>query len=193
MEGAVRRVVDEEADADADADAEAVAEVKDEARLGRRSSGVIVVRRVSQVSSSGLTLRGRSPRPPMESLTNGVEYGSGCWYMLRCLFRRSGGSPSKSLGLGLSPLLGRRPEGLTEEDSVESLNLCAGANLGVSEKPPAGSPGPRRRDRSVDTPDVYGGEGMYSGGGDLLSSSSVGVEMCPQGSGRAYSLNSGRV
>lgn len=52
-------------DVEADADAAALADVKEEEALGRRSSGVMVVSRVSQVSSSGLKLRRRSPRPSL--------------------------------------------------------------------------------------------------------------------------------
>jgi hypothetical protein len=48
-------------------DVEAAVDVKEESALGRVTSGVMVVRRVSQASfswsSSGLKLRCRSPRP----------------------------------------------------------------------------------------------------------------------------------
>lgn len=66
-DGAVRRVADRllEFEGTDDAEADADAEVNEEEALGRRSSGVMVVSRVSQVSSSGLKLRRRSPRPSL--------------------------------------------------------------------------------------------------------------------------------
>ena len=63
VDGIVRLVVDDLALEPKEA-AEAVADVKDDDALGRRSSGVIVVSRVSHAPlSSVLRLRRRSPRP----------------------------------------------------------------------------------------------------------------------------------
>lgn len=65
-DGAVRRVVEEEVEdcEGSEIMAEAAAEVKEVlAVLGKYSSGVIVVRRVSHWFSSGLKLLRRSPRP----------------------------------------------------------------------------------------------------------------------------------
>ncbi len=52
-----------EEDAELEDKEEAERDVKDDCALGRRSSGVIVVNRVSHASSSGLKLLRRSPKP----------------------------------------------------------------------------------------------------------------------------------
>jgi hypothetical protein len=112
VEGMVRWVREEEAELElelaervlgweAEKDADAAAEVKEESTLGRWGSGATVVSMVSQWSSTGLTLRSRSPRP--STVLTGLQdsrkelEGSGPSAMVRRPIRRSGGSPT---GLG---------------------------------------------------------------------------------------------
>jgi hypothetical protein len=81
--------------------------------------------------------------------------------------RRNGGRPSKSWSVGTSRLC--RATYSRKAASAVSVYLCAGANRGVNDAVPRVGVVLDVVDWFDAFPDVYGGVGIYSGGGDLTS------------------------
>lgn len=143
-EGTVRCVCDEEVECEFELparelglesafenEAEAAAEAKDESAVGATGSGITVLRNVSQgrLSSKGLTLRSRSPRPSsveagLQDSRNELE-GRGPSVMVRRPILRSGGKPTA----WLSALLSKLSKPSWRGAAAESRLLYVGASV----------------------------------------------------------------